>query len=144
MIDLLRMIGARGEHAVRRGLWAFAGAGLAVLALGFAGAAMVEGLSLVMPRYLALGAAALALFIAAGICFARLAHHEKAGAQAPPAAAVHPLAGLGAADWKSALSLALVEEAREKPARAAALAALAGLILGALEGFEDQPAKTHS
>lgn len=144
MIDLVRMIGERSENAVRRGLWAFAGAGLAVLALGFAGAAMVEGLSLVMPRYLALGAAALALLAAAAICFSRLSHHESARAQAPTAAAVHPLAGLGGADWKSALNLALVEEARERPARAAALAALAGLILGALEGFENPHANKQS
>lgn len=144
MIDLMRAIGERGETAVRRGLWAFAGAGLSVLALGFAAAAIVEGLAALMPRYLALGCGALALVVAAGLCFTRLIGHEDARANAPPAAPVPPLAAFGGADWKSALSLALVEEAREKPARAAALAALAGLILGALEGFEESQANNRS
>jgi len=142
MIDLLRAIGERSESAVRRSLWAFAGAGLVVLAIGFAGAAMVEFLATLMPRYLALGCGALSMFILAAIFFAQVASHRQAAEKtaSPPA---QPLAAIGGADWKSALGLALVEEARDKPARAAALAALAGLILGALEGFEESRAKNQ-
>lgn len=143
MIDILRIIGERGENAARKGLLAIAGAGLILLALLFLAAALVDGLAMVMPRYLALGGGALLLFLAAGACFARLAHDEKARAKAPPASSAHPLASFNGADWKSALGLALVEEAREKPARAAALAALAGLILGALEGFDDSRTKSE-
>ena len=144
MIGFLRAIGERGEHVVQRSLWAFAGAGLVVMALGFAAAALVGALKLLMPLYAALGCGALALLIAAAICFAKISLHEKA----PPVAAAPSLAPVfasiaGAADWKSALSLALVEEARDKPARAAALAALAGLILGALEGFEESKANNQ-
>lgn len=142
MIDFLRIIGERGENAVRKGLLAFAGAGLILLALGFLAAALVDGLAMLMPLYLALGGGALLLFLAAGLCFARLAHQEKARAKAPPAASADPFAAFGGPDWKSALGLALVEEAREKPARAAALAALAGLILGALEGFDESRTKS--
>lgn len=146
MIGFLRAIGERGENAVRQGLWAFAGAGLIVLALGFAAGALVEALTLLMPRYAALGCGALALLIAAAICFAKISRHQKAlpvAPAAPPLASTFASMG-GGADWKAALSLALVEEAREKPARAAALAALAGLILGALEGLEDLQAKKPS
>ncbi|MEK7265717.1 MAG: hypothetical protein AAB227_06415 [Pseudomonadota bacterium] len=138
MIDLMRAIGERGENALRRSLWAFAGAGLLVLASGFAAAAIVDGLATLMPRYLALGLGALVLLIAAGVCFARLSRHAAAHAKAPSAAPASAFASLGGADWKSALSLALVEEARDKPARAAALAALAGLILGVLEGLDEK------
>ncbi len=140
MSDFLRAIGERGENAVRKSIWAFAGAGLIVLALGLAAAALVEALTLLMPLYAALGCGALALLIAAAICFAKLSRHEKA----PPALPVQPLTPPGGADWKTALSLALVEEAREKPARAAALAALAGLIFGAVEGLEESQAAKHS
>lgn len=143
MIGILRAIGARGENAVRRSLWAFAGAGLIILALGFLAGALVEFLATLMPLYLALGCGAIALFILAAIFFAQVARDKRAAEKSAPAPA-HPLAAIGGADWKSALGLALVEEARDKPARAAALAALAGLILGALEGFEDSKANNQS
>ena len=140
MIDLLRAIGEKSERAVRRSVWAFAGAGLAVLALGFAGAAAVEALAAVMPRYLALACGAIGLLGLAAFCFARTKSHNVARATAP--ASPQPLAAFSAgADWRAALNLALIEDARERPARAAALAALAGLILGALEGFEESQGK---
>lgn len=69
MIGLLRAVGERGERALRRGVWSFAGAGLIVVALGFAGAAIVEALAAFLPRYAALGAATLFLLIAAAVCF---------------------------------------------------------------------------
>lgn len=138
MIGVIRAIGERGEEALRRGVLSFAGAGLIVVAAGFGAAALVEGLALIIPRAAALGVAALALLIAGGVCLSRgaqkghAAESEKAGADAHLA-----LAAAESGDWKRALNLALVEEARERPARAAALAALGGLILGALEGFEE-------
>lgn len=90
-----------------------------------------------MPHYAALGAAAAALLLAAGFCFAHVGRHRDAD-KSPPASAeaVASLNALGEGDWRSALNLALVEEAREHPARAAALAALAGMMLGAIEGLD--------
>jgi hypothetical protein len=132
MISLLRAVGARGEEALRRGVLAFAGAGLVVVSLGFAGAAIVEALSEILPRGGAFAVAALFLLIAASVCFSLSARRGAKAGAAPDAQA----AFAAPADWRSALHLALAEEAREKPARAAALAALAGLVLGALEGFD--------
>lgn len=137
MIGVLRAIGERGEEALRRGVLSLAGAGLVVIAAGFAAAALVEALALIMPRGAALGAAALTLLIAGALCLSRAAKKQHATDEKPGPAAHHALAAAESGDWKRALNLALVEEARERPARAAALAALAGLILGALEGFEE-------
>ncbi len=138
MIGLLRAVGERGERALRRGVWSFAGAGLIVVALGFAGAAIVEALAAFLPRYAALGAATLFLLIAAAVCFSLASKKSDAAPADAPAPQSAQAAFAAPADWRSALNLALVEEAREKPARAAALAALAGLILGVLEGLDDQ------
>lgn len=138
MIDLFRAVSLRGEQALRRGAWSFAGVGLIVLAFGFGAAALVEALSAVIPRYAALGAAAFSLIIAAAVCFF-LARGPGAPPPAAPTAAAAQAAFAAPGDWRSALNRALIEEAREKPARAAALAALAGLILGVLEGLDDAP-----
>lgn len=136
MIDIIRALGERGETAMRRGLWSLAGVSVFVLALGFLAGAAVEFLATLMPRFAALGLIGLLLAILALICFARAPRRHET----PPApSAVAALSALEqGGDWKSALQIALIDEARERPARAAALAALAGLILGALEGFNEQ------
>lgn len=138
MIDLLRAIGERGESALRRGLWSFAGVGFIILTLGFLTGALVEFLAASWPRYAALGAGAAFPFIIALICFAR-AQRQHARQQSPAAAsALSMLENSG--DWKLALQVALIDEARTRPARAAALAALAGLVLGVLDGLEGKRA----
>lgn len=137
MIDLLQSARRRGEAALRRGAWTFAGAGLFVLGCGFAAAALVAAIRIVAPAYVAFGAAAIGLVIAASVCVAR--------AQAPRDDAPAELGTLSAeagavaddSDWRSLLNEALMREARDKPARAAAIAAVAGLILGAIEGLDD-------
>lgn len=140
MIDLLQSARAKGEEALKRAVWAFAGAALLVLALGFSAAAMVEALKLVVPVWAAFGAGAFALLVCGWICVSR--------SQAPNAnAAVEGAlkldeAGSGAladgvpSDWRGLLNDALIRESRDKPARAAAIAAIAGLILGAIEGLD--------
>jgi FtsH-binding integral membrane protein len=137
MIDILKAVGDRGERAFRRTLYGVAGALLLVSALAFASAAIVEALTALMPRHAALGLGALFLLFAALVCFffarPKAAPHAPALAQAANA----PRAFTAPGDWRSALHLALIEEAQERPARAAALAALAGLVLGALEGFDE-------
>lgn len=136
MIDILRAVGDRSERAVQRALFAVAGAGLLVAALGFASAAIVEALASLMPRYAALAIGALFLGLGAAILLAL--SRRKDAPPAPPQTGTGSQAAFTApGDWRSALHLALVEEAQERPARAAALAALAGLVLGALEGFDD-------
>lgn len=143
MIDLFRFFGERGEQALRRSVLFFAGAGLVVIALGFCAAAIVEALGAVIPRYAALGAAAVFLLGAAAISFALARDPAKASpasgssASGASASSATQSAFSSPGDWRSALNFALIEEAREKPARAAALAALAGLILGVLEGLDD-------
>jgi membrane-bound ClpP family serine protease len=139
MTGILRAVGERSERALRRGIFAFAGAGLVVVALGFAGAAMVEALAALMPRFAALGLASAALFVAAAILFS-LARQKTAEKDPAPKGAAALSAFASPGDWRGALNLALIEEAKEKPARAAALAALAGLILGVLEGLDEKGA----
>jgi hypothetical protein len=137
MIGLLRALGDKGERALRRSVWAFAGAGFIVLGLGFAGGALIELLARFVPHYAALGVGAVTLLMAGGFCFVRVGQHRDADNTPPASAAASAsVQALGEGDWRSALNLALVEEAREHPARAAALAALAGLVLGAIEGFD--------
>lgn len=137
MIDILKAVGDRGERALRRTLFGVAGAFLLVAALVFAGGALVEALAALMPRYAALGLGAMFLG-AAALMFFLLARRKDAAS--PPAAAQTAdtrRAFTLPRDWRGALHFALIEEAQERPARAAALAALAGLVLGALEGFDE-------
>ena len=129
MNDILRALGDRGERALRRSVWLFAGAGLIVIGLGFAGAALVEILVGILPRSAALGAATVFLLVVGAVCVSQASRKEPA----PPRQTTFAATG----DWRGALNVALVEEARQRPARAAALAALAGLILGALEGLDE-------
>lgn len=140
MINMFRELERRGETALHKALWAFAGVSFTILALGLLGSAAAEALSLVMPRYAALGAGAAALAIFAAIAFAfagRQGDHPNRDAKiAAPEG--QQLSSRDNGDWRVALNLALIEEAREKPARAAALAALAGLILGAMEGLNER------
>jgi len=139
MIDVLQAVEQRGAKAVRRLLLATAGAGLLALSAGFAGAALVDMLALQMPRHAALGAIAATLLIG-GILFLASARERKASpAPAEDADRRAALSSVAATDWRTALQLALVEDARNRPARAAALAALAGLILGAMEGLRQPP-----
>lgn len=144
MIDILQAVEQRGAKAVRRLLLATAGAGLLALSAGFAGAALVDVLALQMPRYAALGAIAVTLLIG-GILFLASARERKASpAPAEDADRLAALSSVAATDWRTALQLALVEDAQDRPARAAALAALAGLILGAMEGLrQPRGAKTE-
>jgi len=136
MTGLFQAIGERGARAVRQTVLAFMGAGLVVLALGCASAALVDVLALSMPRYLALGAIAAVLLLAGGACLARAGAPSKAPAASSRAPAFAAASPVSPPDWRAALQLALVEDARNRPARAAALAALAGLILGAMEGLD--------
>ncbi|NWG92127.1 MAG: hypothetical protein HXY21_06410 [Parvularculaceae bacterium] len=134
MNDILRALGDRGERALRRSVWLFAGAGLIVIGLGFAGAALVEILVGILPRSAALGAATAFLLVVGAVCVSQANRKEPpASDPAPPRQAAFAATG----DWRGALNVALAEEARQRPARAAALAALAGLILGALEGLDE-------
>jgi vacuolar-type H+-ATPase subunit I/STV1 len=140
MIDLFALARSKGEAALRRAAWAFAGAGLIVLALGFAAAAGVAALEIVAPDYVALAAGAAGLIICAAVCFARA--RPPGDAAPPPTAAEGSLAldapgPADADDWRGLLNAALAREAREKPARAAAIAAIAGLILGAIEALDE-------
>ncbi|NWG70911.1 MAG: hypothetical protein HXY23_04770 [Parvularculaceae bacterium] len=141
MIDLLQSARAKGEAAVKRAVWAFAAAGLIVLAAGFAAASVVEALKLVAPAWAALALGATFLLLAGWLCQTR--------AQAPnPNATVEGTLSLGGpdgapaggaeGDWRALLNDALIKESRDKPARAAAIAAIAGLILGAIEGLDDR------
>lgn len=138
MIGFLTAARAKGEEALKRATWSLAGAGLLVLALGFAAGAMVAALEIVAPPYIAYGAAALGLILAALFCFTRSrgpASHAPADAMGSVDGETAGLAPHGG-DWKSFLSEALQREAQDKPARAAAIAAIAGLILGAIEGLD--------
>lgn len=133
---LLRAIGEKSARAVRRALLAFAGLALLVLAMGFASEALVDALASAMPRYLALCAIAAALLIVGAVCLMAANSRPPAPpASRPPAEAVGAFSDGAPPDWKAALQLALAEDAQNRPARAAAMAALAGLILGALEGL---------
>jgi hypothetical protein len=138
MIGLFAGLRGMGEAAMARARWSLAGAGLGVLALGFAAGAVVALLDLVAPTFVAFGAAALGLMAAAAICLAR-ARAPDAISQPCARGSLDADAG-GAApadgDWRTLLNAALEREAREKPARAAAIAAIAGLILGAVEGLD--------
>lgn len=141
MIDIFEALGAKGAKAIRRSLFAFTGAGLLVLATGFTGAALVEFLVQVMPRYGALGAIALVLLVG-GLSFLAAANARPAPLKTsgtPEALAA--VSSTATSDWRTALQLALVEDAQNRPARAAALAALAGLILGAMEGLQHDRGK---
>jgi FtsH-binding integral membrane protein len=134
VIDILGAIGNRGERALRRSIWLIAGAGLVVIGLGFAAAALVEVLVAVLPRYAALGVATVFLLVVGAVCISQASRKGTSAADpAPPQQAASAAAG----DWRGALNFALVEEARQRPARAAARAALAGLILGALDGLDE-------
>jgi hypothetical protein len=133
MIGFLDALGEKGAKALRRTLLAATGAGFIILAAGFAGAALVDLLALAVPRYVALGGIA-AVLLVGGLLFLAAAGDRKTADPAQPIAGRLAAASPGAApDWRTALQLALVEEAQDRPARAAALAALAGLILGAME-----------
>ncbi|MEQ1930520.1 MAG: hypothetical protein ABL957_08300 [Parvularculaceae bacterium] len=147
MIDLLHSARARGEAAVRRAVWALAGAGLLVTAAAFVAAGLVAALNLVIPLWAAFAAAASLLLFTAAICVARSRAPntsqnsgynvgENAGVEGSPSGAGAPN-GAAHGDWQSLLNDALIRESRDKPARAAAIAAIAGLILGAIEGLDD-------
>jgi hypothetical protein len=134
MTRLLQSMRASGEAAWRRAQWAFAGVGIGVIALGCATAALVDGLMTVAPPYVAFAAAALFLLGAAIFCLSR-----AGGADAPTNGAVQGSLAPGSddGDLRTLLNSALLKEAMEKPARAAAIAAIAGLILGAVEALDE-------
>lgn len=140
MIDLLQSARARGEAAVKRAVWAFAGAGLMVLAVGFAAAGIVEMLKLVAPTWAAFSLGAAFLLLAAWFCVTR-AQTPNANATMEGALNLNEEEGKATpgldGDWRKLLNEALIRESRDKPARAAAIAAIAGLILGAIEGLDD-------
>ncbi len=141
MIDIFEAVGAKGATAIRRLLLAFAGAGLLVVATAFAGAALVDVLSLTMPRYGALAVIALVLLVGGlGFLAAGSARREPSKTSGTPEA-LSAVSAAPSPDWRTALQLALVEDAQDRPARAAALAALAGLILGAMEGLQHDRGK---
>jgi hypothetical protein len=135
MIGLLRILSDRGERAARRGLSALVAAGLLVLALGFGAGAVVEALAEFLPRYAALGIVAFLLAVAAAIVLHR-SRAAPSAASAPPAD-VHPVVARRDVDWRAAIEAALIRTAADEPARAAALAAMAGLVVGALDGLKD-------
>ena len=142
MIDLLHTARSRGEAAVRRAVWAFAGAGLLVTAAAFVAAGLVAALNLVIPLWAAFAAAASLLLFTAAICVARSrapnpGAGQNAGVEGSPSGAGAPNGAMHG-DWQSLLNDALIRESRDKPARAAAIAAIAGLILGAIDGLDDQ------
>lgn len=135
MIGLLRILSDQGERAARRGLSALAATGLLILALGFGAGAVVEALAEFVPRYAALGIIAALLAVAAAVLF----HRSRAAppaASAPPAA-VHAASVRQDVNWRATIEAALIRTAADEPARAAALAAVAGLLLGALDGLKD-------
>lgn len=140
MIDLLQSARARGEAAVKRAVWAFAGAGLMVLAIGFAAAGIVEMLKLVAPAWAAFSLGAVFLLLAAGFCATR-AQTPNTNATIEGALNLNGEDGKATpgldGDWRQLLNEALIRESRDKPARAAAIAAIAGLILGAIEGLDE-------
>jgi hypothetical protein len=144
MIGILQAVEQRGAKAVRRLLLATAGAGLLALSAGFAGAALADVLALQMPRYAALGAVAATLLIGGIVVLASARERKASPAPAEDADRLAARSSAAATDWRTALQLALVEDAQDRPARAAALAALAGLILGAMEGLrQPQGAKSE-
>lgn len=115
-----------------------AAGGLAVIAAGFLAGALVVWLSDLMPLWAALLCGAGGLLVLAFVALALAS--RKGGSRAaasPPATSTAP-AVLGLAATSTSLKdliLRLSEhEARTNPAAAAAIAAAAGLLLGALEG----------
>lgn len=141
MIDLLQSARAKGEAAVKRAVWAFAAAGLIVVAVGFAAAALVEALKLVAPAWAAFAVGAIFLLLAGWLCQTRAQapsyNATVAGTLGLAESEEAPASG-GDGDWRALLNDALIKESRDKPARAAAIAAIAGLILGAIEGLDDK------
>ena len=139
MINLLQEARARGEAAMKRAVWGFAAAGLLVIAAGFVAAGAVAGLMEVAPAWAAFAIGALPLLALALFCLAR-ARGPNANAAVEGALrldeGMHPA---NDADWRTLLDGAIAAEAREKPARAAAIAAIAGLILGAIEALDAKP-----
>lgn len=141
MIDLLQSARAKGEAAIKRAVWAFAGAGLLVLAMGFAAAGLVEAFKLIAPAWAAFSLGAFFLLLAAWFCGSR-SHAPNPSSSAEGALNLHneegvaPL-GSDASDWRHILNEALIRESQDKPARAAAIAAIAGLVLGAIEGLDE-------
>lgn len=142
MIGLLTAAREKGEAALKRASWSLAGAGLVVVGLGFAAGAVVAALETVAPAYVAYGVAAAGLVAAALFCFAQAQAPAETGAARAAGSLDGDLGGAQLAphggDWKSFLNEALAREARDKPARAAAIAAIAGLILGAIEGLDEK------
>ena len=134
MIPLLDALRHKSETALRSALLGAAAAGLFVLALGFAAGAIVLLLSKIMPLWGALLVGAGALAAAAIIALAASGAKPKVAAQ-PPAPTAAGLLGLAAQSGSlKDLILRLAEhEARSNPAAAAAIAAAAGLLLGALD-----------
>jgi choline-glycine betaine transporter len=135
VIDLLKEARARSEEAVRSAAWGFAGGALLVLALGFAAAALVEALLMFVPSWAAFSAGAVLLLLAGSICFARSRAKNKATAL--NLGDLHEQPPFSNGSWQALLNEALIRESREKPARAAAIAAIAGLVLGAIEGLDE-------
>jgi len=141
MIGLLQSARAKGEAAVKRAVWAFAGAGLLVLAMGFAAAGLVEALKLIAPAWAAFSVGAIFLLLAAWLCGSRSEAPNQNSSAEGALNLGNEEAGARLAsdesDWRQLLNEALIRESRDKPARAAAIAAIAGLILGAIEGLDE-------
>jgi len=139
MIGFLQSLELRGEQTAARLTWALIGAGLVIAAAGFAAAAGVDALALAMPRYAAQAIVAVVLILIAAIAFARAhTHHSRQPrrSEVDKAFAERLAAAPGDAGLVDTINHLLTEEARASPAKAAALAALAGLIVGALDGLK--------
>lgn len=135
MIRFFESLKHKGEHALRAALLSAAGGGLLVLAIGFAAGALVLLLTAVMPLWGALLVGAGVLAVLAALALSAAAARPKApepDASTAPATALLALAAQSGSVKDIVLRLA-EHEARTNPAAAAAIAAAAGLLLGALD-----------
>lgn len=139
MIPLFDTLRHKSQTALRSAVLTAAAAGLLILALGFAAGAIVLLLSTAMPLWGALltGAGALAftallLLVLSGIRPQRAAPAQPASVNEGVSAALFGLAAQSGSLKDLILRLA-EHEARSNPGAAAAIAAAAGLLLGALD-----------
>lgn len=141
MLRIFETLKHKSETALRSALLLAAAGGLAVMALGFAAGALVLVLTQWMPLWGALLLGAGALTAAALIALAAAGARPKTPVPVPNPAPAAALLGLAAQSGSlKELILRLAEqEARTNPAAAAAIAAAAGLLLGALDAQRESP-----